>query len=65
MNVSIETAKFFRDQCTGDYMGHMANIPHNPVLHSLFVAHNADCDKAKFIEFLRACADALDVEEPF
>ena len=38
MEVSIEMARLFKDQYIGTHNGHMAEIPNNPVLRSIFMA---------------------------
>ena len=62
--VSKELAELFFQQCCGSYSGHMAMIPNNPVLHSIFIACgiNAEHDRdsrAKFAAKLRQIADAI------
>ena len=65
MEVSKGTAEFFKQQCIGEFSGHMSMIPNNPTLFGLLQAHgcdraNATTDDEEFIKFLRACADALE-----
>jgi hypothetical protein len=63
MIVQKEMAKFFMDQVIGDYDGHMAPIPNNPVLNSIATAYGIKYQPKQFAEFLRGIADALD--DPF
>lgn len=70
MQVSKELARFFMDQCAGSYSGHMSNIPNNPTLFGLCLAHNVATpggrpDKKDFAVFLRAVATALDGDDAF
>ena len=67
--MDYKTAKIIKEQIMGQYAGHMANIPHNPVLHSMFTVligkgyDPADKDKEKaFAKVLREIADALTKE---
>ena len=59
------TAKFFYEQMAGAYDGHMACVPHNPVLFSLVAAHAGNrngpyaCTQDDFANILRGVADAL------
>ena len=62
MNVSREVAAFFSEQCYGTHNGHMAEIPNNPVISGLLMAHGVDRNEY-FIEFLRKAADALEGEK--
>lgn len=64
VNVNESVAKVFYDQCMGDYPGHMANIPNNPVLMSICVASGAT-NKKTFIEFLKQVADQLPDDDIF
>lgn len=61
MEVSAAMARLFLDQCIGTYSGHMAAIPHNPVLASICLANGVDSYKPEsFPSFLRGVANALD-----
>jgi len=55
-------AKFFYDQVVGAQVGHMANIPNNPVLSSLVCAQTGEYSptEAQFAAMLREIADCLD-----
>ena len=64
LTVSEPMAKYFYDQCSGMYNGHMAAIPNNPVLYGLMVAHGVNT-KEDFARFLRQVADQLTKKQPF
>lgn len=59
-------AKYFYEQCTGTYSGHMARIANNPVLFGLFSAATGRNDSAyaatqtEFAKILRDIADQLE-----
>jgi hypothetical protein len=55
-----ELARLFENQCIGSYSGHMASIPNNPVIWSIFMAADACGDRKKFVSVLRAFADELE-----
>jgi hypothetical protein len=38
MEVSIEMARLFKDQCVGSYSGHMSMISNNPIMQSIFMS---------------------------
>ncbi len=38
MEISTELANVIKEQCIGETAGHMANIPNNPILYSIFYA---------------------------
>lgn len=60
MEVSKGTAVFFKDQIIGGHNGHMAEIPNNPTLQGLTIAHGVYNSTSDFCAFLRAVADQLD-----
>ena len=64
MKISIEIARLFKDQCIGSYSGHMASIPNNPVLQSIFIAISGDTYKAsdEFADTIILIGEALKVE---
>ena len=57
-------AKIIMEQCIGSYSGHMASIPNNPIIYSMFRAvmteHNTRNDEKDFAIALRKIADALE-----
>ena len=57
-----ELALIIKEQLTGTYVGHMANIPFNPVLHSIFsiITDNTFNENKNLATALRKVADALD-----
>lgn len=61
MNVSIEFAKFFKDQCVGEHNGSMAPVPNNPLFQSIFYAMVGfgNLDDLQFAEALEGIATAL------
>ena len=64
MEVSIEIARLFKDQCVGQYNGHMAAIPHNPVLASIFKAISpAGYDNIDFADTVIAIGKRLKEEQ--
>lgn len=64
IKVNEPTAEFFYEQCTGHYAGHMANIPNNPVLYGLCLAHRI-VTKEDFVRFLRGVVEQLEKAQPF
>lgn len=54
--MDISTAKIIREQLIGEYSGHMAAIPFNPVLHSMF---NVIMDEERTLDRDRDLAIAL------
>lgn len=61
---------FFMDQCAGSHSGHMANIPNNPTLFGLCLAHGATThsghpNRAQFARFLKEIADRLAKDDSF
>lgn len=61
MEISKEMARLFQEQCVGTYSGHMASIPNNPVLFSIFIAlfGNEYDAREKFADALIAMGNAL------
>lgn len=60
--VSEAMAKLVIEQCIGEYPGHMASIPHNPMLKAMFQSHvpgHRDMDVNQFAEALRQVANHL------
>lgn len=58
----LAMAKLFKDQCVGQYGGHMGNIPNNPTIRSVFIAcgyHTGYDTDEQFAEVLQAFAAAL------
>lgn len=60
MEVSKGVAVFFKDQIIGTHSGHMAELPNNPTLYGLSIAHGVYQSTEDFCSFLRAVADQLD-----
>ena len=58
VTISKQSAQFFYEQCRGEYKGHMARIPNNPVLHGFCSAHDANSE-VEFANFLDAISKAL------
>ena len=60
-------SKFFYSQCCGMYSGHMAAIPNNPLLFSLFSSFGQheghSLSEKAFANALRSIADSLDPRE--
>lgn len=65
MEINIAMARLFKQQCIGTYSGHMASIPHNPILQSIFVAISGDTYQAEqdFADTLIALGNALKKED--
>ncbi len=61
--VSQATAFYFKDICIGEYSGHMAMIPNNPIVQGLVKAHEATKSNATFADFLRQVADQISPKE--
>lgn len=59
LDVSKAMAELFMNQCMGEYCGHMANVPNNPVLFGLCNAHGIN-DKSDFAKFLVEVAGKLE-----
>lgn len=56
-------ANVFYEMCLGITSGHMANIPNNPILFSIFSAiseNGYQMGKVEFAKTLREFADALE-----
>jgi len=64
VTVSEAVAKYFYEQCSGQYNGHMSMIPNNPVLFGLLQAHSVG-SPTDFARFCRQVADQLEKEQPF
>lgn len=57
-DVSTAMALLLKEQCMGEYCGHMANIPNNPVLFGLCKAQGIDCTE-DFADFLLYVSERL------
>lgn len=55
-------ARLFYDQCVGEFNGHMAAVPHNPLFASIFKAAGWNGGERSFSNILRQIADDLDKE---
>lgn len=58
----LAMAKLFKDQCVGQYGGHMGHIPNNPTIRSVFIACGYDIGydrDEQFAQILKEFAESL------
>ena len=72
MKAEEALSDIFMEQCIGEYSGHMARIPHNPILYSICkvmcpsMRSSSDPETRKqFARMLHELADNLTEEKDF